>query len=97
MNPEQKSKILDKLNEKSIHLKPIVTEKAVMAIEAQNILQFVTEKNQTKEKIKKEIENLFDIKVDNVRTLIRNNKKYVYVTLNKNFPAIDIATKLGIM
>ena len=78
-------------------LKPIVTEKAVMMIEAQNVLTFETGKNQTKAEIKKEIEELFKVKVKKVRTLIRGNKKHVYVKLNKEFPAIDVATKLGLM
>ena len=78
-------------------MKPIVTEKAVMMIESQNILTFKLDKNQTKPQIKKEIEELFEIKVEKVKTLIRGNQKYAYVKLNKKFLAIDIATKLGII
>ena len=78
-------------------MKPITTEKAIMLIESQNILTFVTEKQKTKEEIKKEFEELFEVKVERIRTLIRNNKKYAYVKLKKEFPAIDLATKLGLM
>ena len=78
-------------------MKPITTEKAVMLIESQNILTFMTEKQKTKEQIKKELEELFEIKIEKIRTLIRNNKKYAYVKLKKEFPAIDLATKLGLM
>ncbi len=78
-------------------MKPIVTEKAVMAIEKENVLTFETEMKRTKEEIKKEIEELFDIKIEKIRTLIQGNKKYVMVKLKKEFPAIDIATKLGLM
>jgi large subunit ribosomal protein L23 len=78
-------------------MKPLVTEKAVMMIERENILTFVMRKNTTKPEIKKEIEDLFEIKVDKIRTLIRNNKKYAYVKLNKKFLAIDVATKLGLI
>ena len=78
-------------------MKPIVTEKAVMLIEAQNILTFKLDKNKKKPEIKKEIEELFDIKVDKVKTLIRGNQKYAYIKLNKEFPAIDVATKLGLI
>ena len=78
-------------------LKPMVTEKAVMMIEAKNVLGFQTDKRVTKEEIKKEIEKLFKVQVQKVRTLVRGNKKYSYVTLKKNFPAIDVATKLGII
>ncbi|MBL7059012.1 50S ribosomal protein L23 [Candidatus Pacearchaeota archaeon] len=75
----------------------VVTEKAVMMIESQNVLTFKTDKNKKKDQIKKEIEDLFDIKIQKTRTLIRNNIKYVYVKLKKEFPAIDIATKLGVI
>ncbi len=78
-------------------LKPIVTEKAVMAIEKDNMLTFLTEKEKTKTEIKEEIEKIFKIKIESVRTQIRNNKKYAHVKLKKEFPAIDIATKLGLI
>lgn len=80
-----------------MNLKPVITEKAVMLIESNNILTFITEKKEEKPSIKKYFEELFDVKVDRIRTLIRNNKKYVYIKLNKENPAIDVATKLGIM
>lgn len=78
-------------------MKPLMTEKAVMMIEAQNILTFETEKEKTKTEIKNEIENLFKVKVAKVRTLVQGNKKYIYVKLKKEFPAIDVATKLGLI
>lgn len=78
-------------------LKPIVTEKAVMMIEAQNILTFQTTKKKTKEEIRKEVEEIFGVKVAAVKVLVRDNKKYAYVKLKQEFPAIDIATKLGLM
>jgi large subunit ribosomal protein L23 len=80
-----------------MNLKPVVTEKAVMMIESQNVLTFETEKNKTKQEIKKEIEEMFGVKIEKIRTLIRNNKKYAYVKLKKDFLAIDLATKLGLM
>ena len=78
-------------------MKPIVTEKAVMMIELQNTLTFETSKIKTKEDIKKEIEEIFNVKVQKIRTLVKENKKYAYIKLKKQFPAIDIATKLGLM
>jgi large subunit ribosomal protein L23 len=78
-------------------LKPIVTEKAVMMIEKDNVLAFETSRDKGKEDIKKEIEEMFSVKVERVRTMIRNGKKYSYVKLKKGFPAIDVATKLGLM
>lgn len=78
-------------------MKPLVTEKAVMMIERDNILTFELDKRKTKTEIKKEVEEIFDVKVDKIRTLIRNNKKYAYIQLNKKYLAIDLATKLGLM
>ncbi len=80
-----------------VGLKPIVTEKAVMMVEAENVLTFRVDKRRTKQEIQKEIEDLFKVKVEKIRTLIRSNRKYVYVRLKKEFPAIDLATKLGII
>ncbi len=97
MNLRQKSKILAKTNSRGINLKPIVTEKAVMMIESQNVLTFETEKMITKDQIKKEVEEMFKVKIERVRTFIRDNKKYAYVKLKKDFPAIDVATKLGLI
>ena len=78
-------------------MKPLSTEKAVMKIEAENVLTFETEMGNTKEEIKKEIEESFDVKVNKIRSLIQGNRKIAYVKLNKNNLAMDIATKLGVM
>lgn len=78
-------------------MKAVVTEKAVMMIESQNVLTFETSTKMNKSEIKKEIESVFGVKVESVRTLIRDNKKYAYIKLNKKDLAIDIATKLGII
>ena len=78
-------------------MKPLVTEKAVMLIEKDNTLIFEFDKRKSKAEIKKAVEEILDVKVDKVRTLIRDNKKYAYVKLNKKSLAIDLATKLGLM
>ena len=78
-------------------MKPIITEKAVMLMETQNTLLFEFDKRMTKTEIKKEFEKMFNVKVDKVNTLIKNNRKYAYIKLNQKNPAIDIATKLGLM
>ena len=78
-------------------MKPVVTEKAIMMIESQNVLTFETEKNKTKSEIKKNVESLFNVKIHEIRTIIKGNKKYAYIKLKKEFPAINVATKLGVM
>ena len=78
-------------------LKPITSEKAVKMIEIDNTILFEVERKFRKPKIKLEVEKSFSVKVEAVRTHIKGNKKYAYVKLNKDTPAIDIATKLGMI
>ncbi len=78
-------------------LKPVTSEKAVKMIEIDNILLFETSMSSTKPEIKKEVENVFSVKVEKVRTYVKLNKKYAYVKLNRANPAIDVATKLGMI
>ena len=78
-------------------MKPIVTEKAVMLIELKNILVFELDKRMARDEIKKQIEETFNVKVEKVNTLVRDNKKYAYIKLKKDYPAIDVATKLGLI
>jgi len=68
-----------------------------MKIESENVLMFRAEMKSTKEEIKKEVEEVFEVKVSSVRTQLRDNKKIAYVKLNKKYPAMDLATKLGLM
>jgi large subunit ribosomal protein L23 len=78
-------------------LKPVTTEKAVRMIDLDNTLLFEVNRRYRKGDIKKEVEEVFGVKVEKVRTLIRENKKLAYVKLNKANPAIDVATKLGMI
>ena len=78
-------------------MKLISTEKAIRKIELENVLTFETQKKETKISIKKEIEDIFNVKVDKIRVQVKDNKKIAYVKLNKKNPAIDIATKMGLM
>ncbi len=78
-------------------LRPITSEKAVKMIDVENTLLFETEIQATKYDIKKEIEKILLVRVDKIRTFTRGNKKYAYIKLNKNNPAIDVATKLGMI
>ncbi|MEK6917413.1 MAG: 50S ribosomal protein L23 [Nanoarchaeota archaeon] len=80
-----------------IQLKPIVTEKAVMLIESQNVLTFKVDKRKTKKDISKEIEEVLEVEVEKIRTHIKRNHKYAYVKLKPKFLAIDVATKLGLI
>lgn len=78
-------------------LKPVTSEKAVKLIDTENTLLFAIERRAKKMDIKKDVESLFAVKVIAVRTLIRDNQKYAYVRLAKENPAVDVATKLGMI
>ena len=78
-------------------IKPITSEKAVRLIELNNTLLFEVDRRKNKKEIKEDLEKTFNIKIESINSLIKKNKKMVYVKLNKNNPAIDIATKLGMI
>jgi large subunit ribosomal protein L23 len=80
-----------------ILINPLATEKSVRLMETENKLTFVVVKSATKDNIKKAIESMFNIKVKEVNTHIRNGKKIAYVLLNPEFNAMDIANQLGVL
>jgi len=73
------------------------SEKIVRMIEAENVLVFEVDRSVRRDEVKKEVENLFDVKVEKVRTHTLKNKKLAYVKLKSDFVAADVATKLGLM
>ena len=78
-------------------IKAITSEKAVRLIEAENTLLFETGRKVKKPEIKKEVEEIFKVKVEKIRTFIKSNKKFAYVRLEKKTPAIDVATNIGMI
>jgi len=93
---EKEKKALDSSGE--IVLERVkMTEKVVRQVEAENVLVFVVDRAVAKPEIKAEVENLFGVKVAKVRTHITKNKKVAYIKLKEDYPALDIATKLGMM
>lgn len=78
-----------------ILLAPIKTEKAIGKIEYENTLTFVVDMKANKDAIKAEVEKLFSVKVDSVKTFITpKGKKHALVRLDKASKADDVATKL---
>jgi large subunit ribosomal protein L23 len=77
---------------------PVTNEKAIGLIELQNTLTFVVESGSTKPQIKKDVEDLFEVKVASVNTLITpTGQKRAYVKLKEGFKADDVAAKLKIV
>lgn len=77
---------------------PRLTEKNVDKIDLENKLVFIVDQRATKAQIKWAVEELFDVEVDNVNTLIApNGNKKAYIKLNESYDALDVATDLGMM
>lgn len=77
---------------------PLSTEKSIKLMESENKLIFEVDKKATKDAIKSYIESFFKTKVVSVTTRIGPDaKKRAYVRFSNETPAIDIATRLGLM
>ena len=76
---------------------PHVTEKATMLAEQKNLLQFIVGVDDTKTKVKKEIEALFKVKVRSVNTMMtpKGLKKAIVVFEDPN-TATELASRLGL-
>lgn len=67
-------------------------------MESENKLVFVVDQKADKQEVKKAVEELFNVKVVNVRTLNdTKGRKKAYVKFPPETPAIDLATRLGLM
>jgi len=77
---------------------PLITEKAVNAIEAENKITFVVNKTASRPEIRQAIEKLYEVKVDYVNTVkdMKGRKKAI-VQINKEHKASDLAMKLGVI
>ncbi|MEK6951572.1 MAG: 50S ribosomal protein L23 [Nanoarchaeota archaeon] len=76
---------------------PLSTEKSVKLMESENKIIFIVDKKASKNEIKTAFEEMFKVKIINVNTSIQKGLKKAYIKLPQDTPAIDIATKLGIM
>jgi large subunit ribosomal protein L23 len=83
---------------KEIILKIVMSEKASRLMEESNTLTFIVARDANKQKIKDAIENLYNVKVESVNTLITpRGEKKAMVKLSKEYKAADIATKFGLL
>jgi large subunit ribosomal protein L23 len=58
----------------NVIIKPLITEKSNHAAQARNTYTFHVHKDATKPQIKLAVEKLYDVKVADVRTMIRKGK-----------------------
>lgn len=77
---------------------PLATEKAIRLIESENTMTFIVDLKARKAEIKKQVEDLYKVKIIKVNTQITpKGTKKAYVKLTKDTPAIDVATQLGLI
>ncbi|MFQ6135819.1 MAG: 50S ribosomal protein L23 [Candidatus Hydrothermarchaeales archaeon] len=80
-----------------IIVRPEITEKAMKLIEFENKLVFVVTKGSTKRDVKRAVEQLYEVKVESVNTLVTpKGLKKAYVKFKPEFRAEEIATRIGI-
>ena len=78
-------------------IRPLVTEKAVALIEKENKLTFIVDRRATKQDIKRAVEEMFQVKVEKVNTLLTmRGEKKAYVKLKPEYDASEIAARLGL-
>ncbi len=77
---------------------PLMTESASVMVERDNKLLFVVNLKAGKADIKRAVEVMYEVKVDNVNVLITpQGIKKAFVKLKPEYRASDVAIKLGIL
>jgi large subunit ribosomal protein L23 len=77
---------------------PVMTEVTNRILESENKLVFMVNKKATKFDIKKAVEELYDVDVDSVNSMITpEGEKKAFVKLTSEHNAADVAIKLGIL
>ena len=92
-----KERLQPRLDKYAVIRFPLSTDSAMKKIEHHNTIVFAADVRANKRQIKLAVEQLYDVKVDNVNTLIRpDGSKKAFVRLAHNEDALDTASKLGI-
>jgi large subunit ribosomal protein L23 len=89
---------LTKLAANEVVRYPLLSEDAVTLLEAENKITFIVDVRSDKHDVRRAIEELYEVKVDQVRTLITpEGDKKAFVKLTQDFKASDLAVRLGIL
>jgi len=76
---------------------PLVTEKAMNAMDFDNKLQFIVAIDATKPEIRDEVEANYDVTVESVNTMVTmKGQKKAIVTLSDEDDAQDVASRIGV-
>jgi large subunit ribosomal protein L23 len=77
---------------------PLLSEDAVTLLEAENKITFVVNIKSDKHDIKRAVQELYEVRVENVNTMITpEGEKKAFVKLTPEFKAADLAVRLGIL
>jgi len=77
---------------------PLLSEKSMNRVDANNELVFVVTMEANKKVIQEAVEKTYQVKVLRVNTQIdRKGKKRAFVKLAPEFKAVDIMTKMGVL
>jgi len=77
---------------------PLLSEDAVTLLESENKITFIGDLRSDKPDIKRAIQELYEVKVRDVKTLITpEGEKKAFVRLMPDFKASDLAVRLGIL
>ncbi|MCF2142589.1 MAG: 50S ribosomal protein L23 [Candidatus Heimdallarchaeota archaeon] len=90
--------VSDKENWHKVIISPYSSERVFEMIESENKLVFIVQRQANKVTIKRAIEELYNVKVVKVNTMITTSgKKKAIVKLHPTNNAVDLATALGLM
>lgn len=81
---------------KSVIETPVATEKTMLLIEKENKLTFRVAKSATRDQVRREVEELFSVKVESVNMMADKKGKKAIVKLKEGFSAEEIGTRIGI-
>ena len=77
---------------------PFITEKVTNMIDSDNTMEFIVDMTSNKSQIKKYLEDLYEVEVLKVRTMITSKgEKKAVVKLAGDGTANELATRLGLL
>jgi large subunit ribosomal protein L23 len=76
----------------------VITEKALRLAEKENKITVIVDRTATKKQIADEIRRLYGVEVEKVNTLITpQGEKKAYVKLAKEYSAMELLSRLGLL
>ncbi|MEM0340676.1 MAG: 50S ribosomal protein L23 [Acidilobaceae archaeon] len=82
----------------TVILRAHYSEKAAKLMDRENTLVLIVDRRATKHDVKRAVEELFKVEVEEVRTLITpRGEKKAYVKLAPQYKARDVAASLGVL